>query len=451
MTNETRSQAQRTRFTLRLTEDSTQRPPYPTPPKDVSQAIGQNMTSDSNLNRRSLLKFGAALPLAMHSLRLNAADAAKDPPRRVIFICNSLGFYAPNFFPKNRGDISSSEYLQEMKVAEKMTVFENFFHPGMTTSNHDSEKSFLTGVPHPESANFVNSISVDQVLARHMGTDTRFPFLNFSIYDRGWGCSWNDRGVAIPPMHDEHQIFNMLFGEEDLKAKKQQISSDMTVLQCLRRDLAQLRTSGADPAKLDSYKAVIHEMEVRLAHEQYWLETKKPQVEQTLSSDQEFEFSAKVHNLFELAKLAFRTDSTRVITFSMDWIYGAIKVPGATGGWHTLSHHGGKPDLLASLSRVEIDILKHFNQFLVDLDQIQEGTGTLLDHTTVLMGSNFGDSSNHTCNNLPTIVAGGGHRHQGHRVLNQPTQLCNLFLELLHHHNIDADKFGSGTTDMRLL
>ena len=45
------------------------------------------------------------------------------------------------------------------------------------------------------------------------------------------------------------------------------------------------------------------------------------------------------------------------------------------------------------------------------MDQIKEGEGTLLDHTTVVMGSNFGDASNHTCNNLPMIVAGGGYRH----------------------------------------
>ena len=83
---------------------------------------------------------------------------------------------------------------------------------------------------------------------------------------------------------------------------------------------------------------MIAELEAKLEHEQFWLDTKKPQVPNTLSEDQEFAFSTKVRNLLELSKLAFQTDSTRVITFSMDWIYGAIKVPGATGGWHTLSH-----------------------------------------------------------------------------------------------------------------
>ena len=172
---------------------------------------------------------------------------------------------------------------------------------------------------------------------------------------------------------------------------------------------------------------------------------------QAIADNEGRKISTKVKNLFELAKLAFQTDSTRVITFSMDWIYGAIKVPGATGGWHTLSHHGGRKDVIAKLSQIEIDALKHFNNFLFELDQIKEGRGTLLDHTTVVMGSNFGDSSNHTCNNLPMIVAGGGYQHQTHNVLEKPTPLCNLYLELLHKHNMDFGNFGNSERDMNSL
>ena len=407
----------------------------------------------SDYDRRAFLKFGAALPLALHSLNLRASSSpkTKEPPKRIIFICNSLGFYEPNFFPAKRGDLASSRYLKDLAVKEKMTVFQNLFHPGMDTSNHDSEKSFLTGSPSPEATSFVNSISLDQVLAREMGGDTRFPFLSFSIYDRGWGCSWNDRGVAIPPMHDERAIFDKLFGEEDLSAKRRQIENDQRILRSLYRDMAQLKQRGGDQTKIDSYHTVIAELEARLAHEEFWLKAKKPAVPDSLSDDQEFAFSTKVRNLFELAKLAFQTDSTRVITVSLDWIYGAINVPGATGGWHTLSHHGGKADALAKLSRIEIDIVKHLNRFLSDLDEIKEEGGTLLDQTTVVIGSNFGDASNHTHNNLPTIVAGGGYRHQAHTVLDRPTPLCNLYLELLHRHEVDAAGFGSSERNMELL
>ena len=404
--------------------------------------------------RREFLKFGAALPLALHSLNARAANTpgVKAPPKRVIFICNSLGFYEPNFFPTKRGDLTSSKYLKEMAVREKMTVFQNLFHPGMETSNHDSEKSFLTGAPSPEATNFTNTISLDQILAREMGGATRFPYLSFSIYDRGWGCSWNDRGVAIPPMHDEREIFERLFGEEDLSAKRQQIENDQQIVHSLYRDMEQIKKKGGgDASKIESYQTVISELEAQLKHEEFWLKTKKPEVPNTLSDDQEFAFSTKVRNLFELSKLALQTDSTRVITLSLDWIYGAINVPGATGGWHTLSHHGGKADALGKLSRIEVDIVKHLDRFLAELDQIDEGEGSLLDHTTVVIGSNFGDSSNHTCNNLPTILAGGGYRHQAHTVLEKPTPLCNLYLELLHKHNVDLGSFGSGEKDLGLL
>ena len=405
----------------------------------------------SNISRKDFLKIGAALPMAMSSLSLRSEDKKEKPPRRIIFINSCLGFYEPFFFPKSRGDLSTSDYLQAFKLKDKMTVFQNLFHPGMETSNHDSEKSFLTGTPSPESPNFVNGISLDQVLARKMGSETRFPYLNFSIYDRGWGCSWNDRGSAIPPMHDEENIFEMLFKEEDLRLKKQQIRNDQSILDCLQRDLIQLQKKDNQSGKLENYRAVISEMKMQLDHEKFWLNTKKPKVQKTLSGNQEFAFSTKIRNLFELAKLAFQTDSTRVITFSMDWIYGAIKVPGVTGGWHTLSHHGGKLDTIAKLSRIEIDTLKHFNQFLLEMDQIKEENGTLLDHTTVVMGSNFGDSSNHTCNNLPIILAGGGYKHQVHTVLKEQTPLCNLYLELLHKHDLDIGSFGSSEKDMDLL
>lgn len=406
-------------------------------------------------DRRDFIRFGAALPLAMHALATRSQAKGsqhlpKDPPKRIIFICNSLGFYAPNFFPVEPGNLASSRYLTELVPKDKLTVFENLYHPGMETSNHDSEKSFLTGTPKPESPNFVNTISVDQLLAQRAGGDTRFPFFSFSIYDRGWGCSWNQRGIAIPPMHDESLIFEKLFGQEDLAAKRRQLKTDQEIIRSLYRDISLFEENG-DAEKIDAYRNVVAEVETHFRREQFWLETEKPRVENTLSGDQEYVFSTKIRNLLELAKLAFQTDSTRVITLSLDWIYGAIKVPGVTGGWHTFSHHGGNPDALDKLSRIEFDIVRNLNRFLLALDGVKEGSGTLLDHTTVVIGSNFGDASNHTCNNLPTIVAGGGFRHQAHNVLHEPTPLCNLWLELLNLHGVDVGQFGSSKKAPRRL
>ena len=403
------------------------------------------------LERRTFLKFGAALPLALHALRAGAAEAQAAAPRRMIVICNSLGFFKSYFDPTEPGQLDSSRYLRTIECPEDVTVIENLFHPGMETSNHDSEKSFLTGATNPEASGFTNTISLDQLLASEMGSATRFPSLSFSIYDRGWGCSFNERGSAISPMYDEAKIFDHLFGPENLRQKQRQIADDRQILASLKRDLAQLRQSNDAAQSTQQYQVLIGELEAQLQHEAFWLKTEKPKVPNSLSRDSRFEFSTKIQNLFELAKLAFRTDSTRVITISMDWIYGAIKVPGATGGWHTLSHHGYNADALKSLSCIETDIMRRFNQFLMDLKAIPEAGGSLLDHTTVVLGSNFGDASNHTCHRLPILVAGGGYKHQQHKIVKQPTPLCNLWLELLNRHNIDAGTFGSGNKNMQLL
>ena len=395
-------------------------------------------------DRRSLLKFGAALPFAAASLQARASMAPNRPRRRIIFICNSLGFVRRYYAPRKRGDLESSEYLKVLsKHSKKISVVENLFHPGMETSNHDSEKSFLTGAMGPEGLSFKNAISVDQVLVQKIGQETRFPFLSFSIYDRGWGCSWNDRGSAIPPMHDEEKIFKLLFEKEDLQERKNQIESDQFVLDCLKRDLKHIKQTGQKSGQYQHFTTLISELEDQLKHDRFWLRAEKPKVKNSLSKDRRFAFSTKVQNLFELARLAFQTDSTRVITISLDWIYGAINVPGATGGWHTLSHHGGREDALKSLRCIEADILKHFEKFLSDLDSVPEGDGTMLDQTTVVLGSNFGDASNHTCNNLPMVVAGGGLEHHQHLPLDQPTPLCNLWLELLRRNDINLDDFGT--------
>jgi len=405
--------------------------------------------------RRDLLKLSATLPMALHSLKVRGDAGLKPAPKRIMFICNSLGFYKPYFFPRTSGDLSTSRYLKSLELKNKVTVFENLYHPGMETSNHDSEKSFLTGTPKPESPSFVNSISLDQILSREMGGDTRFPFMPLSIYDRGWGCSWNNQGVAIPTLHDVDQIYNKLFGKEDLSAKREQIKRDQNIIACLKGDLQLMETlrarDGSSASKIETYRNVIIELEKRIEHESFWLDTEKPVIPNTLRRDLNFAFSSKISNLLALSKLALQTDSTRVITLSLDWIYGAITVPGATGGWHTLSHHGGRQDKLEPLSRIEMDIVKQINQFLTDLDEIKEGDGTLLDHTTVVIGSNFGDASNHTCNNLPIVLAGGHYRHQSHVIANKKTPLCNLWLELLHEHNIDVQTFGSSQPGNNLL
>ena len=104
------------------------------------------------ISRKEFLKAGAALPLALNSLSLRATTKKKLPPKRIIFINSCLGFYKPYFYPKKRGDLATSIYLKDMKTLDKMTVFQNLFHPAwkpatMTRRNPSSREAPVLSHP----------------------------------------------------------------------------------------------------------------------------------------------------------------------------------------------------------------------------------------------------------------------------------------------------------------
>lgn len=403
------------------------------------------------IDRRDFVKAGVALPLLGS---LQAAGLAPLPPRRIIFICNTLGFHREYWQPAATGDLSSSPYLSGMRTPHKMSVLSNFYHPGMETSNHDSEKSFLTGAIYPEASGFRNTSSIDQLLARKNGLATRFPHLCLSLLNRS--CSTDKLGSLIAPIHDETLLFDMLFGVVDKSARKARLKRDQSIADTLHLDMQDLRrqASARDAGKLDEYLAVLNELEQQISHQDTWLKTDKPVVANPIVEDPQYPFEAKIRNMLKLAVLAFQTDSTRVITLNMPFTNNsAIAVPGLQNkvGWHATSHHGNSANKLAQLKLIEESILRSLDQFIFDLDQIKEENGSLLDNTLVVIGSNMGNASGHTHNNLPILVAGGGIKHVQHHVEATPTPLCNLYLEILNTHGLPLPNFGTSTGASSLL
>jgi hypothetical protein len=405
------------------------------------------------IDRRDFVKAGVALPL-MGSLRAAGIGPQTPAPRRIIFICNTLGFHSKYWNPTVTGDLSSSIYLNGMRSLHKMSAFSNFYHPGMETSNHDSEKSFLTGAMYPEASGFRNTSSIDQLLARKNGPATRFPLLCLSLLNRS--CSTDKLGSLIAPVHDEKVLFDTLFGVVDKSAKKDRLKRDQRIVDTLHQDMQDLRrqANGKDAGKLDEYLAALDALEQQISHQDKWLKTDKPGVANPIIEDPRYPFEAKLRNMLKLAVLAFQTDSTRVITLNMPFTNSrAIAVPGLKDkvGWHSTSHHGNQPAKLAELKLIEESILRNLDQFIFDLDQIKEENGTLLDNTLVVVGSNMGNASGHTHNNLPILVAGGGIRHVQHQAQATPTPLCNLYLEILNNFGVPMDQFGTSAGASSLL
>src|SRR5206468_3754827 len=205
----------------------------------------------------------------------------------------------------------------------------------------------------------------------------------------------------------------------------------------------------ADRDRLDLLLSSIREAEERLQQDQAWVTRPKPKVQAKPPTDDyysDLRMLDRERQWFDLVHLALQTDSTRVIALWI-WSYGRVELPGVAIGHHDATHHGQDEAKIQQLALIEEAEMRLFAGFLGKMKSTNEAGTSLLDQTVVFYGSNMGNASAHTCDNLPILLAGGGFHHAGHvafdRKDNKP--LSNLFVRMLRQVGIEADRFGSST------
>lgn len=378
-------------------------------------------------------------------------DVSAEPPRRMICICAPLGFYPDSFIPRETGrSYQLSPYLEVLRdYREDFTVIS-----GLTgiSGGHQAIDGFLTGVPGAGQPGIRNGISVDQFAAEHIGQQTRFPSLALS--GEGLGLSWTRTGARVPAHNSPSRLFAQMFlegQEQEVRAQLRNLQEGRSILDDLREQARVLQASlGADDReKLDEYLTSIRELEQRLVTDEKWFRTPRAKVavEPPRDISDRSDLIGRTRLLFDLAHLAVQTDSTRLITIMLAGATSAPPIPGVTQGHHDLSHHGKDPGKLAQLQLIEVECMKVLSELVAKLRQSQEGGETLLDRTTVYLGSNLGDASSHSNRNLPILVAGGGFQHGQHLAFDplNPPPLCNLYVSLLQRLGIEVDRFNTGT------
>jgi hypothetical protein len=151
--------------------------------------------------------------------------------------------------------------------------------------------------------------------------------------------------------------------------------------------------------------------------------------------------------------LAFQADITRVITFSMDREASMRTYTnlGISEAFHPLSHHGNNPEKQAKLVQIQRYHTEVFAGFIKRLSTAKEGEGTVLDHSTILFGSNMSNSNRHNNDPLPSAVLGRAHgRIKGGQHLHYPqdTKHSDLLLTLLERTQIPVEKIGDSGTGL---
>jgi hypothetical protein len=414
------------------------------------------------LSRRTFLRssgIAMGLPMleSMIPTSLRAATSEKEPDvRRMLAICSPLGIHTPLLFPETAGrDYEVTPYLEPLQgLREKFTIMSGLMHPDVD-GGHSAEKSFLTGAAHPGQPSFRNTISLDQFAAERIGHLTRVPSLSLSANHTG--LSYTRSGVRIPPETSPAKLFAKLFldGNADEKAARMRQIQDGQSIMDLVRDQTQYVTrklGREDHHTLDQYLTSVRELEQRLVIQEKWAQLPKPDVDQKPPSDVEDrgDFVSQMELMYDLIFLAFRTDSTRLITFCGAGGNYVPTLEGVDEDWHNLSHHGRDEKKIEKLALIELEEMRLFARFMHRLDVVREGNSSLLDQTVIFSGSNLGNASSHNNSNLPVISAGGQFKHGQHLAFNpeKSPPLANLFVSYLQHLKLEADTFATATNPL---
>ena len=408
--------------------------------------------SSLSLNRRTFLR-ASGITLALPMLEAFGKVAAT-PPKRALFICNTLGFYSPSFYPKSTGqNYKASEYLSLLdRHRDDFTVFSGLSHPGQG-GEHQCEMTWLSAARNPGRDGFQNSISVDQFAADQLGYVTRFPSLSLSS-DGVKSQSYTGNGVMIPAMARPSQVFAKLFLQgkpHEVTREKRKLGDGRSILDSLSDQRSRLlrNASQADRDTLDAYFEAVRQTERDLSEAGVWISRPKPHVDAEIPKDivDKADMLGRIKLLFQLVPLIIQTDSSRVVSIVIQHNHGIPILNGVDSEHHNLSHHGRDPNKIAQLKMIERAIVGEFDQLLTQLKSYEEGGGTLLDHTLTLLGSNLGNAASHDPRNNPILLAGGGLNHGGYQAHNQTdnTPLSNLYVRMLQEIGIEADSFASSS------
>jgi hypothetical protein len=412
-----------------------------------------NICLNRALSRRTFLRGAGvvmALPLleAMSPAFGAASAVAGTSPRRMVAIETNMGIMPQFFFPeKARIDYELTPYLERLAAHRKnLTVFSGVSHLGVT-GGHMAQKCFLTGTPHPDRGGFRNGVSLDQLAAEHLGSATRYPSLTLAMSSEGGSTlSYTRSGATISPERSPRKLYQKLFVQgkpDEVEANVEALRQGRSMLDFVGDQARRLQgsVSANDKRRLDQYFTSVRDLEQRLHDSQAWEYKPKPKVDVPAPTDIEDSklFVEKTGQMFDMIKLALETDSTRLVSLFVD-----------TTVIHNITHHGGRPEVIAQLKAKETAQFDALARFLTALDSANEQGPTLLDKTMVLYGTCMGSANAHSNVNLPVLLAGGGFKHGQHLAFSKTNNypLTNLFVSMLQRLGIEAGEFSTSKGTM---
>ena len=437
------------------------------------------------LSRRTVLRgLGTALALPFLDAMTPAFARAQ---QRVAAPLRFGGVYVPNgapignspttsWMPKAAGELEITPILTPLAEHRSyVTVVGNLSRAGgkNATDHAVSSAGWLSGVvaKQTEAQDISLGITIDQVLAKHIGQESAFPSLEFATEDfsgyiggcvPGYSCtymntiSWAGETSPLPMEINPRIAFERMFGRAgDGESRIRRMRENRSILDSIADEARRLqqRVGVQDRARLSDYLDDVREIERRIQRTEASNAASVTSVAAPVGIPEAFEEHAA--QMFDLLAVAFQADLTRVFTFMMarEASMRTFPVLGISEAHHDVSHHGNAAAKMQQHATITTHFMALFAKFVEKLKAAPESDGSVLDHSMIAFGTGMSDGQAHNAYPLPfTLVGGAGGRLKGNRFIVAPewTSIANVWLSVADMFGTPLDTFGESTGRVQL-
>ncbi len=425
-----------------------------------------------NTRRRFLRDLGlsaAALPLLSGLPSLRAAAVTAKPKQRLVLFLSPNGTLPELFWPGETGeDFALKRILAPLEPFKKqMLTLKGLSNKvsGDGDGHMRGMSCLLTGKElfpgniqggSDSPAGWCKGISIDQELKNFLQanpqTKTRFGSLELGVAVPNRADPWTRWTYAGPnqpitPLDDPYQFFEKIYGSmrdrEDIASVLDELGDDFKKIS--------RAVSAEDKALLDRHLTFVREMERELSEPQDQpLAAPQVKLESGVSNEND-SIPELMRMQFDLLANALTNDMARIATVQFTNSVGQAKMRwlGINDGHHSLSHEpDNKADAQEKLAKINVWLCEQLAAFAKKLADTPEpgGSGSMLDHTTILWTNELGKGNSHTHDDVPFMLCGGGLGFKTGRALQFDKAAHNrLWLSIAQAFGHDLKTFGNAS------
>ena len=399
---------------------------------------------------------------------------ASTPPKRFAVMFMGNGINGNHWWAKGSGDaMRLGKSLQPLEpIKKKINVINGLFNkPAVGMGIHPGQTgNLLSGTPIQKGPTIRSGITMDQVIANHVGQDTLQPSMvlaceqpmtgyhetNFSMAYSSH-ISWQSAESPVPNEIYPSLAFDTLF-ENRGNLRNQSVLDRVSE----RAKSLSRQVSANDKNKLEEYLTSVREVEKRIER----MRADKDKAEDKANHRGRHVFTMErpenglpedlrehTRLMCDIIALGFQTDKTRVASLLLARDLSSLYYPflDVREGHHGASHN----DLSDGYERISRFHLSQMAYLAQKLDSMPEGNGTVLDNSCLMFLSNMWSGWKHDNMKVPVVLAGGlGGTLQTGRSIDylyagdDNRKLCSLYLGIMDRMGIKLDHFGDA--DARL-